>query len=68
MHDSVTLAAERCPKCKSVCWVNCGNLDDFTGVDPESGICWSCSEVFLFEDGSDQSYPEMTYSTAKEAL
>lgn len=37
-----------CPECKSLNWVNNGNVEDQTVSDVEGLICWNCKHKWWF--------------------
>lgn len=61
-----------CPTCKSICWVNNGDIEDLTVPDVEAGKCWNCKSNFLInsydiEDDIEDKVIENTYQTASQA-
>lgn len=66
------LHSQICPHCKSLCWINEGDINDLSGNDTEVAICWNCKQRWLLEGCEEwttleDGYDRNTFQTPNEA-
>jgi len=46
----------KCPYCERMNYVDLGNVQDLSGVDPEAMECWSCDKKSWLAENTKEDY------------